>query len=425
MQTLQQLKNGELKGATSLKICEQLSTFPEEIFQLADTLEYVDLSGNELSMLPGNFRLLKKLKVFFCSDNKFTHLPEQLADCPVLDIVGFKSNKIETVSPRSINANLRWLILTNNKISKLPSTIGDCARMQKLMLAGNRLTDLPDTLQNCRNLGLLRISANQIAKLPDWLLAMPKLAWFAFSGNPFVESPEIEPLDLIDWKDLELNDILGQGASGVIYHAKKNPGGLNEHLAVKIFKGEVTSDGLPEDEMNTCITAGLHPGLVKLVGQINNHPERKRGLVMELIPHTFHNLGRPPSLESCTRDVFPEGLILTPEQALKIASTIASVAEQLHSRNIMHGDLYAHNILIDNDCNTLFSDFGAATFYVNPLMEKIEVRAFGYLLADLINLCGIDDGSKTLAKLHTLQGHCQKETVNSRPTFATIVLQLR
>ncbi|MEJ7557444.1 MAG: leucine-rich repeat-containing protein kinase family protein [Pedobacter sp.] len=425
MQTLLQLQNGELSGATSLKLSEQLSTFPEEIFQLADTLEILDLSRNKLSRLPDHFGLLKKLKIFFCSDNDFTELPEVLSDCPLLDIVGFKSNRITTVLPKSINPNLRWLILTNNKIDSIPLTIGDCARMQKLMLAGNRLTELPHTLQNCRNLGLLRISANQIDRLPEWLLNMPKLSWLAFSGNPFVESPEIKPLDLISWDELELNHVLGQGASGIIYQAQWIREDIKKHLAVKLFKGQVTSDGLPQDEMNTCITAGHHSGLVELLGQISNHPEDKKGLVMELIPASFHNLGDPPSLESCTRDLFREGLKLEPEQALKIASTIASVAAQLHSKNIMHGDLYAHNILIDADCNTLFSDFGAASFYENSLIEKIEVRAFGYLLADLINLCNIDPRSLILANLQKLQERCHDEVVVLRPTFKAIELQLK
>jgi hypothetical protein len=424
MQTLQLLQNGELKGVTRLKLSEQLSTFPEEIFTLADTLEYLDLSGNSLIELPANFGLLKKLKVFFCSDNNFTHLPEVLADCPLLDIVGFKSNQIETVSARSINSNLRWLILTNNKIVSIPSTIGDCSRMQKLMLAGNKLTMLPKELQECRNLGLLRISANLLSALPEWLLDMPKLSWLAFSGNPFVKAPIIAPLDLVNWEDLQLNNILGQGASGIIYHAQRATGSLIEDVAVKIFKGEVTSDGLPQDEMNTCITAGVHPGLAKLVGQISRHPENKKGLVMALIPPTFFNLGGPPSLESCTRDVFDEEIKLKPEQALKIAATVASVAAQLHSKNIMHGDLYAHNILIDQDCTTLLSDFGAASFYNGPLLEKLEVRAFGYLLDDLIGLCESDEDNATQNRLIEVRELCLQDTVNLRPTFEAIVQQL-
>jgi Leucine-rich repeat (LRR) protein len=424
MQTLKQLQKGELIGIKALKLSERLYEFPEEIFDLADTLEYLDLSGNNLKDLPASFGRLQKLKIFFCSDNHFTHLPDVLGECPLLDIVGFKSNQIKTVSPKSVNSNLRWLILTNNKIHSLPSTIGNCKRMQKLMLAGNMLNTLPEELQNCRNLGLLRISANELTELPSWLLQMPKLSWLAFSGNPFVKSPAIAPLDLINWDELEIEHILGQGASGVIYQAQRKTKDTIAHVAVKIFKGEVTSDGLPQDEMNTCIRAGIHEGLVKLVGQINNHPEIKKGLVMALIPSNFHNLGGPPSLESCTRDVFSEGLKLTFDQALKIAYSIASVAAQLHSKNIMHGDLYAHNILIDQDCNTLISDFGAATFYENPLLEKLEICAFGYLLADLISLCEANQKDLKLKVLEDLQNSCQQESPNLRPTFKALVQQL-
>src|ERR1700712_5085685 len=141
MQTLKQLQAGQLKGAVSLKLSEQLSYFPPEILELADTLEKLDLSYNNLNALPADFGKLKKLKIFFCSENQFTVLPEVLADCPLLDIVGFKSNIIETVPAKALNPNLRWLILTNNKVASIPAKIGNCHRMQKLMLAGNKLTE--------------------------------------------------------------------------------------------------------------------------------------------------------------------------------------------------------------------------------------------------------------------------------------------
>ncbi|MFS2190181.1 leucine-rich repeat-containing protein kinase family protein [Mucilaginibacter sp. Mucisp84] len=422
MQTLQQLQNGELKGAVSLKLSENLSHFPIEIFELADTLEYLDLSFNKLNALPSDFGRLQKLKTFFCSENQFTVLPEALSDCLFLDIAGFKSNRIEKVPPASLNPNLRWLILTNNRITELPAHIGNCSRMQKLMLAGNRLTKLPATLAGCRNLELLRISANQLNEFPEWLLSMPKLSWLAFSGNPFSYKPTVHSLTAIDSSELEINQLLGEGASGVISKATWRHAGETTEVAVKIFKGAITSDGLPEDEMNACITAGNHEGLVKLIGQIANHPENKKGLVMKLIPGSFYNLGLPPSLVSCTRDVFKPDLTLTPEQVLKIAGTIASVAEHLHYKGIMHSDLYAHNILIDDEANTLFSDFGAACFYdkanttIANKLERLEVRAFGYLLDDLARLCN-DTEHPDLKKLLVLKESCLSEQLTNRPTF--------
>jgi hypothetical protein len=427
MQTLAQLKNGELKGAKELKLCEGFSHFPTEIFELADTLEKLDLSGNNLTELPADLGRLKKLRILFCSDNPFTILPEVLEDCPELDTVGFKSNKIEVVPPRALNPNLRWLILTNNCISELPAAIGRCTRMQKLALAGNRLTTLPVELSNCRNLGLLRISANQLKAFPQWLLSMPSLAWLAFSGNPFCIRPQITPTPAIHWQELQLNEVLGQGASGVIYKAAWHGREVTKNVAVKIFKGDVTSDGLPEDEMNAFIAAGAHPGLVKLIGHIEGHPQEGKGLVMELIPDRFYNLGLPPSLASCTRDVFKPGAVLTAAQVVKIVATIASVSAQLHSHGIIHGDLYAHNTLVDADANTLFGDFGAAGFYdvsgkEASALERIEVRSFGYMIDDLLGICS-DDGA-LVKDLQDIRDTCLVDNVAARPSFSHLAAAL-
>jgi hypothetical protein len=422
MQTLLQLQKGELKGATSLTLSEGLTHFPEEIFELADTLEKLDLSYNNLSELPPDFGRLKKLKILFCSENPFTVLPEVLADCPLLNIAGFKANKINTIPAKSLNANLRWLILTNNNITELPAEIGNCKRMQKLMLAGNQLTELPQQLSNCSNLELLRISANRLSELPRWLLQMPKLSWLAFSGNPFCTIPTVQALDLIHWDDLELNGHLGEGASGIISKASWRTATARQEVAIKIFKGAVTSDGSPEDEMNICIAADVHPGLVQLVGQIKGHPEDKKGLVMGLIPPSFYNLGLPPSLQSCTRDGFKENLSFATQQIVKIAGTIASVAVQLHGRGIMHSDMYAHNILIDDEANTLFGDFGAACFYdkndsdLAPALERLEVRAFGCLLDDLLSLSN-EQSNDTLSTLSILKDACMVPDVSLRPDF--------
>ena len=374
-------------------------------------------------MLPPHFGRLKKLKIFFCSDNLFTVLPEVLADCPLLEMVGFKANLIETVPPRSLHPNLRWLILTDNKITALPATIGRCTRMQKLMLAGNRLTSLPVELSQCRDLGLLRISANHLADLPAWLLSMPKLAWVAFAGNPFSKAQTAQTASSINWDSLQIEHILGEGASGIIYKAAWQREGEIKEVAVKIFKGHVTSDGLPEDELQASIAAGAHPGLIPIIGQITGHPEHKKGLVMELIPPLYHNLGLPPSVDTCTRDVFASGTSLTTQQVLNIATTIASVAAHLHSRGIMHADLYAHNTLIDDNGHTLFGDFGGACFYdttnkdLAHALQRLEVRAYGYLLDDLLGLCGDPETNEVLIKIAVLRNLCLDDDVMSRPSF--------
>jgi serine/threonine protein kinase len=111
---------------------------------------------------------------------------------------------------------------------------------------------------------------------------------------------------------------------------------------------------------------------------------------MPLIPATHVNLAGPPSLQSCTRDVYPSGLRMPPRLALSIARDVANAVAHLHRRGVMHGDLYAHNILIDPvHGHARLGDFGAATRLpmdqsdLRQRLLAIEVRAFGCLLQEL------------------------------------------
>jgi Leucine-rich repeat (LRR) protein len=67
------------------------------VFDLADTLEVLNLSNNQLTSLPHDLPRLHRLKVIFCSDNPFTELPEVLGDCAALQQVGFKACRIAAV----------------------------------------------------------------------------------------------------------------------------------------------------------------------------------------------------------------------------------------------------------------------------------------------------------------------------------------
>ena len=138
LNTLEDLRAGKLAGSRRLKLACGLSEFPREIFDLADSLEILDLSGNALSALPDDLPRLHKLRILFCSDNPFIELPAIVGQCAALEMVGFKANRIRTVPAAALSPKLRWLILTDNRIAELPPEIGRCTRLQKLMLAGNQ-----------------------------------------------------------------------------------------------------------------------------------------------------------------------------------------------------------------------------------------------------------------------------------------------
>ncbi len=430
MHTLEQLRGGELAGIRRLQLKAGLTAFPPEIYSLAESLEILDLSGNALSALPDDLPRLHRLRVIFCSDNQFTTLPSVLGRCERLTMIGFKANRIAHVPAEALPPGLRWLILTDNAVTALPPEIGRCAGMQKLMLAGNRLAALPDALAHCRRLELLRIAANELTALPDWLTDMPRLSWLAFGGNPFSAPLERQalarsPVPPVPWPSLAPGRKLGEGASGVIHEAVQHGAGA---VAVKLFKGAVTSDGLPQSEMAACIAAGRHPDLIPVLGRIHGHPDHAQGLVMPLIDPAYGNLAGPPSLESCTRDVYPDHQRFDAGAALRIAYGVASAAAHLHARGILHGDLYGHNTLHCSRGRALLGDFGAASLF-DPAsahavgLQRLETRAFGCLLEELLERC---DGLRPelAARLHAWAAACLDPLPAARPPLAYIARQL-
>ncbi|MEI6537288.1 MAG: leucine-rich repeat-containing protein kinase family protein, partial [Verrucomicrobiaceae bacterium] len=349
MDTLSQLRAGKLAGATRLDLACELTEFPRAIFDLADSLEVLSLTNNRLSALPDDLGRLRKLRILFCSSNNFTHLTAELGECESLSMIGFKSNRIESVDECAFPPALRWLILTDNRIRKLPPSIGRCTGLQKLMLAGNQLDALPDEMAACENLELIRLAANQLRTLPEWLLALPRLSWLALAGNPCAKALEYhaDVMTEIDWAHLELNQQLGEGASGVIHRAtwRSESSDVLRPVAVKVFKGSVTSDGLPASEMAASLAAGAHPNLIKVLGRVANHPEQKYGLVMSLIDPEFRALAGPPDFDTCTRDLYADDRRFELPVLLHIMRGVASAAARLHAQGILHGDLYAHNVL--------------------------------------------------------------------------------
>ncbi|WP_338513339.1 protein kinase [Pseudomonas poae] len=423
MNTLAQLKAGQLAGATRLDLSCGLTEFPREIFELADSLEILNLTGNALSRLPDDLHRLTRLRVLFCSDNAFTELPASLGQCATLSMIGFKANQISHVPAAALPPQLRWLILTDNRISQLPDELGRRPLLQKLMLAGNRLAQLPESLANCRNLELIRIAANRLPHLPRWLLTLPSLTWLAYAGNPVEMAADLASEDAtpnIPWTDLELGDVLGEGASGIIRQALYKPQALP--VAVKLYKGTITSDGSPLHEMQACIAAGLHPNLIKVRGRVVGHPDDQAALVMDLIEPSYRNLAALPSLASCTRDIYTADTRFSLDVALRMARAIASVAAHLHRHGITHGDLYGHNILWNEAGECLLGDFGAASFHATAdtletrALQRIEVRAFGVLLGELLERVDGQVSDELLA----LQQNCCQPDVLARPGFEDI-----
>lgn len=445
------IQRGDKLTKVDLSNCS-LKEIPIEIYELKDSLEFLNLSYNDFSDLSPDITKLSKLKILFFQCNKFSKIPIVLGQLPSLYMLSFKSNTLETLDIESLSPSIGWLILTDNKISQLPDDLGyKLPLLKKVMLAGNRLKTLPQSLSNANELELLRLSGNEFEKFPLWLFALPKLSWLALAGNPIFSSTKdkVVPnstIQYVNWMDLDIKEQLGEGASGTVYRAvlKNDINGVTD-VALKIFKGQATSDGFPEDEMYAAESVGNHKNSIQVLGKITHHPENKLGLLLCLISSDYYTLGGPPSFESVTRDVYKSEQQYSLQFILNILSGISSFAYHLHANNVSHGDLYAHNTLIHKDTGfPLLGDFGAATCYdsllgnivndmtgnmkiseddIYKLVESLEVRAFGCLIEEMLSLLMKDEtfNLDVISSFRILQERCFNENILQRPSFQEIV----
>ena len=424
---LERLRRGELAEARSLDLSGSgLSIFPPEIFGLADTLEQLDLGRNPLSSLPHDLGRLRRLKVLFCSGTSFRILPPALGDCPALSQVGFRSAAVEIVPAESLPPNLRWLTLTDNRIETLPDAIGMRPALQKLMLSGNRMSRLPGTLAGAGSLELLRVSANRFDALPAFVGDLPRLAWFAFAANPVEDvAPALSPGPIVPWTSLHQGELLGEGASGRVHAARWGRAGHEpaEHIAIKLYKGSMTSDGLPEREMEAALGVGAHPHILGGLGRVDDHPGGAACLLLPLLPSHWQVLAAPPSLETCSRDIYDPSMVLPPGAACRIARAIAAAGAHLRANGLLHGDLYAHNIHWDGEHgDAVLGDFGAASRIppgqAGATLEALDVLAWGILAGELLDRAPAGEPNHALDRL------CKAATAPraaARPRFAEIL----
>ncbi|WP_233382220.1 leucine-rich repeat-containing protein kinase family protein [Methylobacterium sp. C25] len=422
--TLTALRRGDLAGARELFLPGGLAEFPQEIFGLADSLEVLDLGGGNLTSLPAELGRLKKLRVLFLSGNRFERMPPALGDCPALSQIGLRGAGLREVPGEALPAALRWLTLTDNTVEELPAALGERPHLQKLLLAGNRLRALPEGLANARGLELIRLAANRFEALPAWLATLPSLAWLSYAGNPLERVTPLAGVAAVSWNDVTLGERLGEGASGITHRASWRAAGETRSIALKLFKGAMTSDGLPDREVAACLAAGEHPHLASGIGRLAGHPDGVEGLAMRLLPSHWHALAGPPSLASCSRDVYDPALCLGDDAVRRLARAAASAAAHLHGRGLLHGDLYAHNLLWDGEAGeAVLSDFGAASWLPpgsdGAAFQRIEVRAWGLLLGELLAL-----GPAPAAALQELQRACSQAEPAARPLMGEVVAAL-
>jgi hypothetical protein len=88
-----------------------------------------------------------------------------------------------------LNANFQSLLLSNNKLKTLPSSIGLLTKLETLNVSGNQLKALPVALGGCIALKMLDASKNSITKVQRRLELCRKLESLNLQNNLHLRYP--------------------------------------------------------------------------------------------------------------------------------------------------------------------------------------------------------------------------------------------
>ncbi|CAD7924331.1 unnamed protein product [Amoebophrya sp. A25] len=432
----------------------------DDAFATPKGLYFIGLRHCSLTRLPSPRINLCNLVWMTVTDNQIASLPDDFERYSALRKVGFTGNRIQAL-PLTFPKSLELIRFPDNCLTDEGFARGHdwlldtskCPKIAWTAWSGNPISWLKDPADT---------SSTAAATTPNTTKPIKKaseddikLLQLGADLNLSIPAPAESCAGRGDFSALCYKSTgatakqLGTGASGWVYETDSVEYG---RIAVKLFKQGITTDGNNEHEMRilqllfvedadktgdggviTSSTSSsssssvvppawsrrLYRGqqnTVELLGLVvmdnddttgTTTSEASIGVAMRLL-EGYTALGNTPSFHSVTRDVFDSGKLfeIVAGDVLTIVTQIAEACFFLHKRCVIHGDLYAHNIIcrrdVDNEethVHAVLTDFGAAfACYDNELRRRFvqtELRAWANLCEDLIWASSEDDAIPT------------------------------
>ncbi|KAK4438213.1 BRASSINOSTEROID INSENSITIVE 1-associated receptor kinase [Sesamum alatum] len=365
------LGNANLSG----QLVPQLGQLPN--------LQYLELYSNNISgRVPnelGNLTNLVSLDLYLNSLSG--PIPDTLGKLQKLRFLRLNNNSLSGEIPRSLTTifTLQVLDLSNNQLTGKIPVNGSFQLFTPISFANNRLEPLPasppppvqPTTPSPSRVGNSATGAiaGGVAAGAALLFAGPAiaLAWYRrrkpqehFFDVPAEEDPEVHlgQLKRFSLRELQVatdnfsnKNILGRGGFGKVYKGRLADGSL---VAVKRLKEERTQGGELQFQTEVeMISMAVHRNLLRLRGFCMTPTER-------LLVYPYMANG---SVASCLRERPDSQPPLDWAIRKRIALGSARGLAYLHDHcdpKIIHRDVKAANILLDEDFEAVVGDFGLA-----------------------------------------------------------------
>ncbi|KAM0005661.1 putative transferase, protein kinase RLK-Pelle-LRR-II family [Helianthus debilis subsp. tardiflorus] len=368
-------------------------------YVLSVSMSFMGFTGT----LSPRIQALSKLTTLSLQGNQITGgIPEDYGNLTSLTMLDLENNRLTGPIPSSLGnlKNLQFLLLSQNNLEgPIPDSLSSLPNLTRILLGYNNLSgQIPDHLfqvskfnftGNKLNCGVNNThpctSGSEDASKKSKagiligviagflvLLLLGCLTLFLWRGRHkgykrevFVDVPgEVDrriafgQLKRFAWRELQVatdnfseRNVLGQGGFGKVY---KGVLGDNTKVAVKRLTDYESPGGdaafQREVEM---ISVAVHRNLLRLIGFCTTPTERL------LVYPYMHNL----SVAYRLRELKPGEAVLDWATRKRVALGTARGLEYLHEHcnpKIIHRDVKAANVLLDEDFEAVVGDFGLA-----------------------------------------------------------------
>ena len=168
-----------------------LTEVPQGIELLADQLQDLYLSGNQIQHIPERLGMLTQLHFLRLFENSISVVPEKtLGQLTQLEELRLNLNLISSL-PRDLGrlTNLENIWLQHNLLSGLPESLGQLTRMDYLILRDNLLRSIPSSFGSLRRASRLYLEDNLLSSIPSSLGRLTALATLDVHNNSLTTIP--------------------------------------------------------------------------------------------------------------------------------------------------------------------------------------------------------------------------------------------
>lgn len=224
-----------------------------------------DLSKQELTEIP--FRALKKdVNWLILSDNKIKKIPRDIKTLKSMTRLAINDNRIEEIGKEIGECvALTWMDLTRNRLKELPCEVSNLGKLSGLGLSENEFESIPECIYNLKNLRKFGFFSNRISVISPDIKNLKSLVKLDLSNNQIKNIPaDFCQLTNLSWLNLsnnklrtippEINNLrkleeLGLGVNELEYLPDMS--NLNSLRIFPVFKNKLKQ---------------VHPSLLKLKG---------------------------------------------------------------------------------------------------------------------------------------------------------------